>query len=106
MTEEPVSNAHDTAPEHVLEELLKESLEVNKENNKILRRMERNAFIGFFAKVFLWLLVLGLPLFFLGPYLKPLFDLATGAPSTPGQSPLGVPGEGQLQELLNLYSGQ
>lgn len=84
-----------------IEELLAETLELTKENNKILRRMERNALIGFLAKVFLWLLLLGLPLFFLGPYLKPLFGLVTGAPATSG-----APSESQLQELLNLYSGK
>ena len=83
------------------EELLAETLELTKENNKILRRMERNALIGFLAKEFLWLLLLGLPLFFLGPYLKPLFGLVTGAPAASG-----APSDSQLQELLNLYSGK
>lgn len=91
--------------EHI-EHLLEENLELNKENNKILRRMERNALISFFAKIFLWLILLGLPLIFLGPYLKPLFGLLTGAPADPAVSPLGVPSESQLQQLLDVYSGK
>jgi hypothetical protein len=91
--------------EHI-EKLLEENLELNKENNKILRRMERNALISFFAKIFLWLILLGLPLIFLGPYLKPLLGLLTGAPADPSVSPLGVPSESQLQQLLDTYSGK
>lgn len=89
-----------------IEKLLEENLEINKENNKILRRMERNALISFFAKIFLWLVLLGLPLIFLGPYLKPLFGLLTGAPADPGASPVGVPSESQLQQLFDAYSGK
>ncbi len=89
-----------------IEQLLEENLALNKENNKILRRMERNALISFFAKIFLWLLLLGLPLIFLGPYLKPLFGLLTGAPADPSASPIGVPSESQLQQLLDVYTGK
>ena len=85
--------------------LLREDIELSKENNKILRRMERNALIGFFAKVFIWLLLLGVPLFFLGPYLKPLFNTLTGSPTESSGLPVGIPGEKQLQELFNAYSG-
>lgn len=106
MFEQKESEQTNVTTESRLEELLKETLHLSQENNKILRRMERNALISFFAKIVLWLLLLGLPLFFLGPYLKPLFNLVTGAPSTSSSVPLGVPSEGQLQELLNLYSGQ
>lgn len=104
--EESTKENNAARTERHLEELLAESLELTKENNKILRRMERNALISFLAKIFLWLLLLGLPLFFLGPYLKPLFGFITGASASNSSVPVGVPSEGQLQELLNLYSGK
>lgn len=105
MMEQSVDESVVRTEEH-LQKLLEENLELNKENNKILRRMERNSLISFFAKIFLWLILLGLPLIFLGPYLKPLFGLLTGAPADPGASPLGVPSESQLQQLLDAYSGK
>jgi hypothetical protein len=103
---EQTTEGVETQAEAHIEKLLEENLEINKENNKILRRMERNALIGFFAKIFLWLLLLGLPLIFLGPYLKPLFGLITGAPTDASTSPLGVPSESQLQQLFDAYSGK
>lgn len=88
-----------------VQSLLEETLELTKANHKILRRMERNALIGFFAKVFLWLLILGVPLFFFGPYLKSLFSLAsggtTGSPTTTGV--FGLPSAEQLQEIIQTY---
>ena len=89
-----------------IETLLKETIELSKENNKILRRMERNALISLFAKIFLWLLLLGLPLFFLGPYLKPLYNTLTGQGGGESGVPVGVPGENQLQQLFDIYSGK
>ena len=81
--------------ERHMEALMEENLELTKQNNKILRRMERNALIGFLAKMFLWVLLLGLPLLFLGPYLKPLYDLVRGGPNA-----------SQFQQLLDAYSGK
>lgn len=108
MTEQPEGLSSEERIERHIEELVEENLEVTKENNKILRRMERNALISFIAKILLWLILLGLPLIFLGPYLKPLYDLVTGAPTASSTAPgvLGVPSEGQLKELLNAYTGK
>jgi hypothetical protein len=103
---EQTTEGEEQQTEARMEQLLEENLALNKENNKILRRMERNALISFFAKIFLWLLLLGLPLIFFGPYLKPLFGLLTGAPADGAASPIGVPSESQLQQLLNVYTGK
>ena len=88
-----------------IQELLEENLEVTRENHKILRRIERNALISFFAKAFLWLLLLGVPIFFFGPYLKPLFALmsqgATGSTTPTGV--FGLPSASQLEEIVNTY---
>ena len=104
MFEHPVETLPETQEDR-LEALLKENIELSKESNKILRRMERNALISLFAKIFLWLLLLGLPLFFLGPYLKPLYSSLTGSSAGSGGVPVGVPAENQLQQLLDAYSG-
>ena len=91
-----------------LEHLLTETHELAKQNHKILRRMERNALLGFLARVVLWLLVLGVPLFFFGPYLKPLFSLvsqSTTATSTP-KTVFGLPSAQELQAIVRSYKSQ
>jgi hypothetical protein len=88
-----------------LEELLKRSLEVAEENQKILKRMERNALIGFIAKVVVWLVLLGVPLFFLSSYLGPLVNLLTGGAGSPSGGSL-IPSPEQLNELKDLYTGK
>jgi hypothetical protein len=72
--------------------LLEENIAVTKENNRLLREMRRNAILGLIAKVVIWLVILGVPLFFLSTYL--------------GQLPaglFGVPNEEQVQQILDLY---
>ena len=88
-----------------LEELLKRSLEVAEENQKILKRMERNALIGFVAKVIIWLIVLGVPIIFLSSYIGPLMAAFTGEAGNPA-GVLGVPSVDQLKELKDLYTGK
>lgn len=94
-----------TMPYAHLEELLKRSLEVAEENQKILKRMERNALIGMIAKVILWLIVLGVPIFFLSSYIGPLMAAFTGQAGSP-TSVLGIPSVEQLNELKDLYTGK
>lgn len=85
-----------------LEKLLKETHDLAKENNKLLRRMERNALISFFFKILIWLVILGVPIFFLSPYLTPLISAVSSgtASSTIPSSLLGLPSIDQAQKLL------
>ena len=90
-----------------LENLLKENLEVAKHNHKILKRMERNALIGFIAKIVIWLIILGVPIFFLSSYLKPLLSVASGnASSTMTGGVFGLPSSEQLQKIIDTYKAQ
>jgi hypothetical protein len=96
-SEEGVPYAH-------LEKLLQKNLEVSEANHKILRRMERNALIGFVFKVIIWLLVLGVPIFFLSTYIAPLLSTVTG--DTTSQGLFGLPSVEQLKGLLEMYRVQ
>ena len=101
MTEEQVPQAIAR-----LEELLEETNEIAQQNHKILKRMERNALFAFFAKVIIWLIVLGVPLFFFGPYLKPIYSLMTegrNATTTPTSGIFGLPSAQELQNIVNSY---
>ena len=88
-----------------LETLLEENIAVTRENNRLLREMRRNAVIGFIAKLIIWLIVLGVPLFFISSYLAPLIDTVSGKAES-GQLPTGVfglPSSEQIQQLIDQY---
>jgi hypothetical protein len=89
-----------------LEELLKQNLEVAHANQKILKRMERNALIGFIARIVIWLLVLGVPLFILSAYIGPLMEALTGGAGAHPAGVFGLPSADQVKELMQLYKGQ
>ncbi len=85
-----------------LEALLQENLAFVKDNNRLLRLIRRDALLGMVAKVLLWLVLLGVPLFFLGTYLGPLMQAFTGAQGTaPGL--LGAPSKDQVNKLIQEY---
>ncbi len=89
-----------------LKKLLEENLAVAKDNNRLLREMRRNAILGLVAKVVLWLVVLGVPLFFLSTYIGPLMSAFSGAAPTgenlkPGL--FGLPSAEQVSDLMQQY---
>jgi hypothetical protein len=89
-----------------LKKLLEENLAVAKDNNRLLREMRRNAILGLIAKIVIWLIVLGVPLFFLSAYLGPILDALSGKADPEKTIPLGVlgfPSEEQMNQLLKMY---
>lgn len=85
-----------------LEALLEENLAFAKDNNRLLRLIRRDALLGLFAKVILWLVILGVPLFLLGSYIGPLMDAFTGQEGT-SAGVLGVPSKDQLDKIIEEY---
>ena len=53
--------------------LLRETLEVEKENNRLLRKMRRDAVVGRIFTIAFWAITLGVPVilyyFFIAPYI-------------------------------------
>lgn len=89
-----------------LKKLLEENLAVAKDNNRLLREMRRNAILGLVARIVLWLVILGVPLFFLSAYLGPLMDAVTGESSSGTGIPgglFGIPSEEQINNLIEQY---
>ena len=82
-----------------IEALLKENLELSRENNRLLRDMRRIGRIAFWSKVVIWTIVLILPLLLIGPILD---FLSEGA----GGSLMGLPSASMLEEAFRLYTGQ
>ncbi len=82
-----------------LEILLRENLEVARENNRILKEMRRIGRIAFWTKVAIWTVVIILPLLLIGPILD---SLSKGA----GTSVMGLPSADMIEEAYRLYTGQ
>lgn len=65
--------------------MLKENLELSRENNKILRKMHRNAVFGTFLRILWYAFIIGVPIFiyfqFLDSYLEQLLDVYSGLQS-------------------------
>lgn len=82
-----------------IEQLLEDNLEVAEENNKLLHSLRRTQRWAFWGKLLLWIIVLGLPVLLLGPYLHALLPV-TGEGS---HSLFGLPSADQVKALLNAY---
>lgn len=82
-----------------LEQMLQDTLELAEENNELLRKIHRQQRVAFWGKLLLWILVLGLPLLFLGPILHAIF------PYVPSESHgvFGLPSPDQVKTILDAY---
>lgn len=86
-----------------LKKLLEENLEVAKDNNRLLKLIRRDAMIGLGVKIVLYLVLLGVPLYFLSQYLGPMLETFSAASSS---APTGVflpPSPEQIQQIRELY---
>ncbi|MDQ1299464.1 MAG: hypothetical protein QG636_132 [Patescibacteria group bacterium] len=89
-----------------LKKLLEEDIAIGKDNNRLLREMRRNAILGLIAKIVIWLVLLGVPLFFLSTYLGPLMDAFAGQSPDGKANPgafFGIPSEEQINSLIEQY---
>jgi len=59
-------------PQH--DKLLRETYELARQNNKMLRSMKRAAFWGFIFKLLLWALLLGVPIFLYLSFFQPILE--------------------------------
>lgn len=84
-----------------LEQLLEDNLELAEENNKMLLQIRSSQRWSFWGKLVLWILVLGLPVLFLGPILRSVLP----APYQDAQSKsvFGLPSAEQVKALLQAY---
>lgn len=89
-----------------LEELLEDNLHLAKENNRILRDMRRTGRIAFWAKVILWTVVLILPIFLIGPFLRYISPLTGGVIPTSTTTLFGIPSSEQVEKAVQQYKAQ
>jgi hypothetical protein len=79
-----------------LEELLKETLDVAKENNKLLKRIRRDAIIGGILKALLWIVLIIGSFYLSVKMLQPYLDMLNTTNS----------GGTDWQALFNQYKSQ
>lgn len=84
-----------------LSSLLERTLAVEEENNRILKRMQIIGRFSFWAKVVIWSLVLGVPVFFF----QPIVDFIKSSASE-NKALLGIPSSEELQRAYHNYSNK
>tara|TARA_R110000824_G_scaffold401771_1_gene615579 strand:- start:268722 stop:269075 length:354 start_codon:yes stop_codon:yes gene_type:complete len=82
-----------------LSELLERTLAVEEENNRILKRMQIMGRFSFWAKVVIWALILGVPVFFF----QPIVDFIKSSAGE-NKALLGIPSSEQVQQAFDNYT--
>lgn len=81
--------------------ILDETHALAKENHRILRAIRRDQWLGFVAKVVVWVIVLALPLYFYQQYVQPLLQkMSAPQTGTSSSGNLFLPGINDLRGLL------
>lgn len=84
-------------------EMLKETLELERENNVLLKRMQKIGRIAFWSKVVIYAVLIGLPLLLIAPLMSYLGTLTGGTPSDQNilnSTLFGVPTPDTIKTLL------
>ena len=87
-----------------LKQILEETRALAKDNNRMLRAIRREQWIGWVGKIIIWIIVLALPLYLYQRYLQPIvnqFFITSGIPATSG--PFGFPTSADIEKLINSY---
>ncbi len=89
-----------------LKRLLEQNLDLAKHNNKMLKAMRRDAWLGFAWKVTFWAIMLLAPLYFYQNYVAPIIDEFQGVQSEgsdAGGGKFGIPTFADIQKLVDSY---
>ncbi|MDB5265732.1 MAG: hypothetical protein JWM39_445 [Parcubacteria group bacterium] len=89
----------------VLSDLIEENIKLAHDTNRIVRDMRRTGRIAFWFKVILWIIVLGLPLLFIGPIMQ-YFTALTGYSIPAGTSAFGIPSSTQIQQAVTEFKAK
>ncbi|NQV93447.1 hypothetical protein HQ403_03040 [Candidatus Kaiserbacteria bacterium] len=99
-----------------IRDLLKKNFELTKENNKLLRKMRRNALLGGFFKLIWIAVIIGVPVYVYFNFLAPVLDQVLDAAQTvqdvggkvevlQGELQNQLKGSG-IKDLFNLFNKQ
>ncbi len=92
------------------QDLLKKNLELAKENNKMLKKMRRNAFLGGLLKLVWIAIIIGAPVYVYINYLSPVLDQVLGAAETVQEvgdkvGGAGTEFQGRIQNMIDSLKG-
>lgn len=88
-----------------LSDLIEENNKIAHETHRMVRDMRRTGRVSFWFKVIIWIIVLGVPLFFLGPILH-YVETITGFSVPQSTSVFGIPSAQQLQDAVAQYKAK
>lgn len=86
-----------------IKSLLKETLELERENNDLLKRMQKIGRIAFWSKVVIYAILIGLPLLLIAPLMSYLSTLTSSVPTNQdllNSAIFGVPSPETIKSLL------
>ncbi len=86
-----------------IKKLLEDNLAVVQDNNRLLKLIRRDAFIGLGVKIALYAVLFGLPLFFLSQYLGPLLESFSAGSGAASGAALGIPTNEQIELFKQTY---
>ena len=102
LSSEPMPPVYDSPATARLTELLEENLKLARDTNRTLHAMRRVALFAFFGKIILWLIVLGVPIFFLSSYLTPLLERFSSTGTTDVSTRVfGLPSGADIQRAYD-----
>jgi hypothetical protein len=82
-----------------IEQQLQDLQELVEENNELIHKMQRQARWAFWGKLVLWLIIIGLPIIFLGPIIHAILPYSTSGSG----SVFGLPSSDQVKALIDAY---
>ena len=86
------------------ERMLRENLELARENNRLLKKIRRASILGGILKIIWWALILGLPVYLYFTFAQPYVEQAQQTYESARTSAGEVSGMfGQLKSLLQQY---
>ena len=89
----------DTTDNGSMSDQIEEMLILTRENNKLLKRIRRDAIIGGILKIAIWALLIVVSFYFSAKFLEPYLGMLQSAGQQGGQ------GIGDVQGLIDQYKG-
>ena len=82
---------------------LEEVRTLTKDNNRILRAIRRDQWLGFIGKIIIWVIILALPFYLYQKYLEPVISKFSETAGMTASGPLGLPTSAELEKLINSF---
>ena len=89
-----------------LRRMLEENLALSKDNQRMLRAIRRDQWLGFIGRIVIWAIVLLLPLYLYQQYLEPIVSKFSTTPGEFTSGIFGLPTSAEVQKLINSFKAK